>query len=67
MTKDTREIKQISVKRDKYIHNRDYDDMQTTGQKQNPAVQVIEIAAAISMMLNVVQSVIIYILQAGPI
>lgn len=67
MTKDTREIKQISVKRDKYIHNRDYDDMQTTGQKQNPAVQVIEIAAAISMMLNVVQSVIIYILQVGPI
>lgn len=67
MIKDTREIKQISVKRDKYIHNRDYDDMQTTGQKQNPAVQVIEIAAAISMMLNVVQSVIIYILQAGPI
>ena len=55
MTKDTREIKQISVKRNRTIHKRDHDDMQTTGQKQNPAVQVIEIAAAISMMLNVVQ------------
>ena len=67
MTKDTQEIKQISVKRNRTIHKRDHDDMQTTGQKQNPAVQVIEIVAAISMMLNVVQSVIIYILQAGPI
>ena len=67
MTKDAREIKQISVKRNRTIHKRDHDDMQTTRQKQNPAVQVIEIAAAISMMLNVVQSVIIYILQAGPI
>lgn len=35
--------------------------------KRNRAIRGIEIIAVISMAINVIQSVIIYILQAGPI
>lgn len=35
--------------------------------KHNRAIRGIEIIAVISMAINVIQSVIIYILQAGPI
>lgn len=35
--------------------------------KRNRAIRGIEIAAVVSLLLNVIQSVIIYILQAGPI
>ena len=35
--------------------------------KRNRAIRGIEIVAAVSLLLNVIQSVIIYVLQAGPI
>ena len=35
--------------------------------KRNRAIRGIEIVAAVSMAINVIQSLIIYILQAGPI
>lgn len=35
--------------------------------KRNKAICGIEIVAAVSMAINVIQSVIIYVLQAGPI
>lgn len=35
--------------------------------KRNRAIRGIEIMAAVSLLLNVIQSVIIYVLQAGPI
>ena len=35
--------------------------------KRNRAIRGIEITAVASLLLNVIQSVIIYILQAGPI
>ena len=35
--------------------------------KRNRAIVGIEIIAAVSLALNVIQSVIIYVLQAGPI
>ena len=35
--------------------------------RRNKAVCGIEIVAAVSMAINVIQSVIIYVLQAGPI
>ena len=35
--------------------------------KRNRAIVGIEITAAVSLLLNVIQSVIIYVLQAGPI
>ena len=35
--------------------------------KRNKAIRGIEIIAAVSLALNVIQSVIIYVLQAGPI
>ena len=35
--------------------------------KRNRAITGIEITAAVSLLLNVIQSVIIYVLQAGPI
>ena len=35
--------------------------------KRNRAICGIEIIAAVSLAINVIQSVIIYILQAGPI
>ena len=35
--------------------------------KRNRAIRGIEIAAAVSLTINVIQSVIIYALQAGPI
>lgn len=34
--------------------------------KRNRAIRGIEITAAVSLLLNVIQSVIIYVLQAGP-
>ena len=35
--------------------------------KRNMAIVGIEFTAAVSLLLNVIQSVIIYVLQAGPI
>lgn len=35
--------------------------------KRNKAIRGIEIITAVSLALNVIQSVIIYVLQAGPI
>lgn len=35
--------------------------------KRNRAIAGIEITAAVSLAINVIQSVIIYVLQAGPI
>ena len=34
--------------------------------KRNRAIRGIEITAAVSLTINVIQSVIIYVLQAGP-
>lgn len=34
---------------------------------RNKAIRGIEITAAVSLTINVIQSVIIYVLQAGPI
>lgn len=42
-------------------------DPAPTRRKPNRAICGIEIAAAVSLLLNVIQSVIIYVLQAGPI
>ena len=36
-------------------------------QKRNKAIRGIEITAAASLLLNAVQAVIIYVLQAGPV
>ncbi len=35
--------------------------------RRNRAIRGIEIIAAVSLAINVIQSVIIYVLQAGPI
>lgn len=35
--------------------------------KRNRAIRGIEITAVASLLLNVIQSVIIYVLQAGPV
>ena len=35
--------------------------------KRNRAIRGIEITAAVSLVLNMIQAVIIYVLQAGPI
>lgn len=35
--------------------------------KRDRAIRGIEITAAVSLALNVIQSVIIYVLQAGPV
>ena len=35
--------------------------------KRNRAIRGIEITAAVSLTINVIQSVIIYVLQAGPV
>lgn len=35
--------------------------------KRNRAIRGIEITAAVSLAINVIQSVIIYVLQAGPV
>ena len=35
--------------------------------KRNRAITGIEITAAVSLAINVIQSVIIYVLQAGPV
>lgn len=37
------------------------------GKKRNRAIVGIEITAIVSLLLNVIQAVIIYVLQAGPI
>ena len=42
-------------------------DTETIRKKRNRAIRGIEIIAAVSLALNVIQSVIIYVLQAGPI
>lgn len=65
-TQKQRGLDVIPVKRRGAARKSNYDRVPYR-KKENPAVQVIEIVAAISMMLNVIQSVIIYILQAGPI
>lgn len=65
-TRKQRGLDVIPVKRRTAARKNNH-DVAPVKKKENPAVQVIEIAAAISMMLNVVQSVIIYILQVGPI
>lgn len=40
-------------------------DTETIRKKRNRAIRGIEITAAVSLLLNVIQSVIIYVLQAG--
>ena len=42
-------------------------DPEPIRKKRNRAIRGIEITAAVSLALNVIQSVIIYVLQAGPI
>lgn len=41
-------------------------DLAPIRKKRNRAIRGIEITAAVSLALNVIQSVIIYVLQAGP-
>ncbi|HJA81002.1 MAG TPA: hypothetical protein H9776_04490 [Candidatus Mediterraneibacter intestinipullorum] len=65
-TRKQRGLDVIPVKRRTAARKNNH-DVAPVKKKENPAVQVIEIVAAISMMLNVIQSVIIYILQVGPI
>lgn len=41
-------------------------DPEPIRRKRNRAIRGIEITAAVSLAINVIQSVIIYVLQAGP-
>ena len=42
-------------------------DLAPIRKRRNKAIRGIEIIAAVSLALNVIQSVIIYVLQAGPV
>lgn len=63
------EIKLINPRRTSLMpaENPKHVDPAPTRRKPNRAICGIEIAAAVSLLLNVIQSVIIYVLQAGPI
>ena len=64
-----KEIKLIDPRRTSLMpaENPKHVDPAPTRRKPNRAICGIEIAAAVALLLNVIQSVIIYVLQAGPI
>jgi hypothetical protein len=61
------ELDLIPVERTSLIPTETRRDPAPIRKKRNRAIIGIEITAAVSLLLNVIQSVIIYILQAGPI
>ena len=64
---EPQEIKMISTERTSLIPTEPKRDPAPIRKKRNKAIRGIEITAAASLLLNAVQSVIIYVLQAGPI
>ena len=64
---EPQEIKMISTERTSLIPTKPKRDPAPIRKKRNRAICGIEIIAAVSLAINVIQSVIIYILQAGPI
>lgn len=63
------ELELISVERTSLIPAEEPKrvDPASIRRKRNRAIRGIEITTIVSMLLNVIQSVIIYVLQAGPI
>ena len=61
------ELYLINIKRTSLIPTETRRDPAPIRKKRNRAIRGIEITAAVSLALNVIQSVIIYVLQAGPI
>ena len=62
------ELDLISVERTSLIPAEETKrDPAPTRKKRNRAICGIEIIAAVSLALNMIQAVIIYVLQAGPI
>lgn len=63
------ELDLISVERTSLIpaENPKHVDPAPIRKKRNRAICGVEIIAAVSLAINVIQSVIIYVLQAGPI
>ena len=66
---EPQEIKMISTERTSLIPVAEPKrvDPAPIRKKRNRAICGIEIIAAVSLAINVIQSVIIYVLQAGPI
>ena len=61
------ELDLISVERTSLIPTEPKRDPAPIRKKHNRAICGIEIIAAVSLALNMIQAVIIYVLQAGPI
>lgn len=61
------ELKLINPRRTSLIPTETRQDPAPIRRKRNKTICGIEIIAVVSLTLNVIQSVIIYILQAGPI
>lgn len=57
----------IPVERTSLMPTEPKQDPAPIRRKRNRAIRDIEITAAVSLLLNVIQSVIIYVLQAGAI
>ena len=66
---EPQEIKLINPRRTSLIPTKEPKrvDPAPIRKKRNKAIRGIEITAAASLLLNAVQAVIIYVLQAGPI
>lgn len=62
------ELELISVKRTSLMPDAELKrDPAPTRKGRNRAICGVEIIAAVSLAINVIQSVIIYVLQAGPL
>lgn len=61
------ELDLISVERTSLIPTEPKCDPAPIRRKRDRAIRGIEITAVASLLLNVIQAVIIYVLQAGPI
>lgn len=61
------ELKLINPRRTSLIPTEPKRDPEPIRKKRNRAICGIEIIAAVSLALNMIQAVIIYVLQAGPI
>ena len=67
MTRETQGIRLISTGNRKPVSRRRKINWRALYKKAMRKVWVIGVAAYLSVILNVIQAVIIYILQAGPI
>lgn len=65
--RETKEIRLISTGSRKPVNRRRKINWRALYKKAMRRVWVIGVAAYLSVLLNVIQAVIIYILQAGPI